>query len=66
MENFTRIGLLYLHQFIVCWHPQPMHVAKNVEEKLNLSYFDKLKYFNGNGFPSENNGDMSVIPESMV
>ena len=33
----------------------------NTKEKLNLSYFDKLKYFNGNGFPSGNNGDIMIF-----
>ena len=36
------------------------------KEKLNLSYFDKLKYFNGNGFPSGSNGDMMVFRKACI
>jgi hypothetical protein len=36
------------------------------KEKLNLSYFDKLKYFNGNGFPSGSNGDIMVFQKAYI
>ena len=44
-------------EFVLC-------IVRNthiLQEKLNLSYFDKLKYFNGNGFPSGNNGDIMIF-----
>ena len=41
-------------EFVLC-------IVRNthiIQEKLNLSYFDKLKYFTGNGNPSRYNGDI--------